>query len=120
MRHSRRNVLGFAIASLAIFVLLASPLKAQTFYGSIVGTVTDVSCAVVPGATVTVTNLGTNEKRTVQTDASGNYRVVNLIPANYRLDVELAGFKHMTREPIPVQVEASVRVDARLRSRRAC
>src|SRR6202166_1639857 len=86
--------------------------SAQTFYGSIVGTVTDSSGASVPGAAVTVVNNGTAEHRTAQSNADGNYEFVNLVPGRYRVDVEKTGFKHLTRDDIEVQVQATVRVDA--------
>jgi hypothetical protein len=84
---------------------------AQTFYGSILGTVTDSAGAVIPGAATTLTNQGTHDRRTVQTDGTGNYRYVNLIPGSYRLDVEKDGFKHLDRPDIVVEVQTDVRID---------
>jgi hypothetical protein len=106
--------LAIGLAIMAMFALLSSPLEAQSYYGSIVGTVSDASNAVIPGATVTLTNIGTKEKRTAETDAAGSYRFVNLVPAEYRLEVEMAGFKHLTREPIAIAVEAVARIDAKM------
>ena len=104
-----------AAALFTIFLLLCSlPLPAQTFYGSIVGTITDASKAVIPGVSVVVTNIETSERRSAVTDAAGNYRFVNLIPASYRMEVELTGFKRYTREPIVVEVQGTVRIDAAL------
>jgi hypothetical protein len=91
---------------------LSSLLPAQTTYGSIVGTVTDPSGGIIPGAKTSLTNLGTAENRTGVTAANGTYRFVNLVPGRYRLEVEAAGFKRLTREPIAVEVEAAVRIDA--------
>jgi hypothetical protein len=91
---------------------MAATLEAQTFYGSIVGTVTDASGASVPSAAVALTSLGTAERRTAQSNADGNYEFVNLVPGRYRVDVEKTGFKHLTRDDIEVQVQATVRVDA--------
>ena len=88
-----------------------APLFAQTFFGSIVGTITDASGASVPGATVTLTNIGTSNRRTAQSNADGNYEFVNLVPGRYRVDVEKTGFKHLTHDDIEVQVQANVRVD---------
>src|SRR5712692_5402854 len=65
----------------------------------------------VPAAGVTLTNLGTSERRTMQTDEFGNYQFVNLVPAQYKLEVEKAGFRRFTREPIVVEVQAAVRID---------
>jgi hypothetical protein len=98
---------------LASVALLAMPLLAQST-GSIVGTVKDSTGAVIPGATVTLTNLGTADKRTAVTEGNGSYRFLNLPPANYRLDFELKGFKHLTREPVTVPVERAVLIDAAL------
>ena len=106
--------LGIGLLSVVMFTLLSSPLKAQSLYGSVVGTVTDASGAIVPGAAVTLINIGTNEKRTAQTDAAGDYRFVDLLPANYRLEVERASFKRLTRELINVQVGSEVRINATL------
>ena len=117
MRFPRRNILvGLAItlASLMGLVLLPSPVTAQTFYGSLTGTVTDPTGGVLPGASVTVTNTGTNSKNHAVTDASGNFRFVNLVPAVYQVDAEMAGFKHATRGNVRVAVQATVRVDIAL------
>jgi hypothetical protein len=93
---------------------LSSLLPAQSTYGSIVGTITDPSGGVIPGASATFTNLGTAEKRAGVTDSNGTYRFVNLVPGRYRLEVEAKGFKRLTREPIVVEVQAAVRIDAAL------
>ena len=93
-------------------VLLIGRLAAQSFYGSIVGTVTDRSGAVITGAAVTLTNTGTSEKRSALSDAAGNYQFVNLVPGRYRVDVEQPGFKRLTRDQILVEVQGAIRVDA--------
>ena len=97
-----------------LFLLLSSVLYAQTSNGTVVGTVTDASGAVLPGATVTLINSGTAERKTTVSDASGNYQFVNLIPGNYKLEVENRGFKRYSREGIRVEVESSLRIDARM------
>src|SRR5689334_2650361 len=97
---------------LAAASLLIPPLYSQTSTGSILGTVTDASGAVLPGASVTLTNTGTSERRTAAADAAGNYQFVNLLPGNYRLEVESRGFKRYNRESIRVEVESSLRIDA--------
>jgi len=99
-----------AVLSFA-FTGLLTPLHAQSSFGSIVGNVADPSGAIVPGAKVVVTNIGTNEKHEVTSDAAGFYRVVSLVPANYKLEVEKAGFKRVTREPIAVSVGGEARID---------
>ena len=65
-------------------------------------------------ARVTLTNLGTAEKRTQPTGADGLYSFVNLIPGNYRIEVEKPGFKRITQEPVVVQVQQSSKIDVAL------
>jgi Carboxypeptidase regulatory-like domain len=93
------------------WLLLAATSYGQTFYGSIVGTVNDASASAVPQATVTLTNLGTGERRTMQTDNLGEYQFVNLVPGNYKIDIEKTGFRRFSREPITVEVQSAVRID---------
>ena len=99
---------------LVCLALAVSPMAAQSVTGSLVGTVTDASNAVITGASVTLTNLGTNDKRTAQTDGSGGYVFVNLQPGSYGIAVEQAGFKKFARQPIPVEVQAAARLDVSL------
>jgi hypothetical protein len=96
---------------LALFVVSGPKGIGQTFYGSVLGTVSDSTGAVVPGTTVTITNLATTEKRTADTDEAGLYRFVNLIPGRYRVEADKPGFKHFVREPVVVEVESAVRID---------
>ena len=112
-RHKALASIGIALAMLAIFAT-GPLLKAQSFYGSLVGTVSDASGAVVPDATITVTNLGTDEKQVAQADSGGKYSFVNLVPASYRVDVTRTGFKRFVRDSVPVQVGESTRVDVSL------
>lgn len=101
------------LAALACLALLSLPMLAQS-NAAIVGTLKDSTGAIIPGASVTLTNLGTADKRTSVTDDSGNYRFMNIAAASYRLDFELTGFKHLTREHVVVPVESTVRIDAAL------
>jgi len=93
------------------FALLSLPLLSQSFYGSIVGTVNDSSNAAIAGATAALVNNGTGERRTAETDTAGTYRFVNLVPGNYKVEIEKPGFKRYTRDQIVVAVESAVRVD---------
>jgi hypothetical protein len=94
--------------------LISTTLRAQSFYGSIVGTVTDSSGAVVPDATVTATDIGTNQSAKVQTDANGKFSLVNLVPSDYKIEVSKANFKRFVREHVPVQVGQTIRIDSAL------
>ena len=73
---------------------------------------TDTSGAVVPDATVKVTNIGTNERQSVRSDAEGKYSIVNLVPATYKVEVTKARFKRFLSGRVTVGVGAVVRVDA--------
>jgi Carboxypeptidase regulatory-like domain len=112
-----RSLVGLALRILLVVVLSAvfgSQLMAQTFYGSILGTVTDASGAIISGTAVNLTNIATSEQRTTTTDSNGNYEFLSLAPGSYRLDTAKAGFKHFTREPITVEIQSSVRIDVQL------
>ena len=80
-------------AAVLLCLSLTSVASAQITTGDIVGRVTDESGAVLPGATVTVDNVGTHEIRTTVTSATGDF-VVNLLPiGSYQVRVELASFR---------------------------
>jgi hypothetical protein len=95
-------------------VLLNPPIAAQSTYGSIAGVVTDSSGAAIVEAQVTLTNLGTAEKRTQPTGSDGLYSFVNLFPGRYTIDVEKTGFKRFTRPEVVVEVNQSPRIDVTL------
>ena len=100
-----------------VFLVLAYSavsLHAQNIFGSIIGTVTDPGDAVLPGTAVIVTNLGTGEKRTVTTDAQGNYQVLSLPRGDYKVEVNAPGFKQFVRSPIDVAVAQEARVNVQM------
>src|SRR5215470_2628184 len=116
-RRPMRNVRSLWLASAAAILLLAMSAASglgQNVYGTIRGTATDSSGAAVADATVTLTNLETQEKRSIATDSSGSYAFVNILPGRYKLEGEKAGFKKFVREPILVQIESGLRVDISL------
>src|ERR1700679_1128525 len=79
--------------SLAILLLFTSAALAQLTTADILGTVTDQTGASVPNASVTLTNLGTNDQRTVQSSGSGDY-IFTLLPGRrYAMSVRAAGFE---------------------------
>src|ERR1700732_86830 len=105
------------LAFLVVIIVLAlapAPGWSQNVYGTIAGAVTDTSGAAVANATVTLTNLDTAQKRSIESDASGNYTFVNILPGRYKLEAEKTGFKKFVREPIVVQIESGLRVDIAL------
>ena len=90
------------------------PLNAQTTTASIVGTVSDPSGAVIGGASITVTNIGTNIAVKTTTDTAGDYVVTPLAIGRYSVTVEAPGFKKFLRSDITLNVQDRVRVDATL------
>src|SRR5258707_14836820 len=94
--------------------IFGARLSAQTTYGSIAGAITDANGGAVAEAQVTLTNLGTAEKRTQPTGGDGFYSFVNLFPGKYKIEVEKTGFKRFTRPEVVVEVNQSVRIDATL------
>ena len=87
---------------LALWCLAAtrSSTFAQVAAGEITGLVRDQLGASVPGATITVTNVETNRRRVLVSSGQGVYTAPSLAPGEYRVDVELAGFKPIRREGI--------------------
>jgi hypothetical protein len=100
----------------AVLVVLLAPslLHAQTTFGTVVGTVTDASGAAVPATEVTLTNLGTSEKRTQSTNAEGLYQFVNVLPGQYSVEIHKPGFKRVFQSPVTVQTETTTKVDLNL------
>ena len=100
-----RGRLTSAMRLFLLFVLCLStdlrPLRAQVAAGEITGIVKDQAGAAVPGATVTVTNVATNRQRVVVSSGDGVYTAPSLPPGDYRVDVELSGFKPMRRDGHP-------------------
>jgi hypothetical protein len=112
LRHSLKH----AFSCLLLIVSLL-PLKtlAQSTFGSIVGTVKDSSGAVIPGATVMLTNSGTAAQKTVITDQHGDFSLVNLNPGKYQITVTAAGFEKTDFSDLDLQSRETKRVDAALK-----
>jgi hypothetical protein len=104
----------WAALLLVPLMLMAVPAMGQSFYGSLVSVVRDGSGDVVPGATVTLVNTGTNERRQGVSGSDGTSQFVNLVPGTYRLEVELTGFQRYVRDGIEVNVQATPRIEATL------
>jgi outer membrane receptor protein involved in Fe transport len=80
-------------AGLLVTIICAAIAVAQTNRGGISGTITDKNGAVIPGATVIVTNIGTNQSLKLTTSEEGVYAATSLEPVVYRITVEAPGFK---------------------------
>ena len=97
----------------ALGLAMASPAAAQSTLATLIGSIADATGGVLPGATVTTTNLGTQSVRTAVTDAVGNYQVANLDAGRYRVAIELSGFARFEQE-MELLARQTLRVDARL------
>ncbi len=88
------------------------PLFCQVVTATLTGTITDASGAVVPNASVTVTQVSTGTSRTTHTNDSGVYSVPYLNPGAYQVSIEASGFKKFTQENVALDVSTVARVDA--------
>ena len=101
-------------AAFALAVLASASSFAQSTYATLVGTVTDTSGAVVPGATITVTNEATGLKRSVTADAAGEFRVINLDAGTYTVTFTGTEFAVEKDEHVSVPARETIRTDAHL------
>jgi len=111
VRRSRRLVLSFLAAVLLSF---SGVSVAQTFRGTLHGTVTDSTGASIAGAAVAVKNIDTGLSRAVTTSEDGSYSVPELPIGNYTVTVEKAGFKQGVVTGLKVEVSSDVRADVAL------
>src|SRR5262245_49787423 len=109
--HDRSNWYSFGLILLAS----ASLLSGQTGSGTIQGTVTDPSGAVVPGAAVTATNIATGVQTARTTTGAGLYVLSPLPPGEYNLQVVAPGFQQLTQERITVNALATIPMDLTLK-----
>src|SRR5208283_3678837 len=98
----------------ALLVIIAGSAIAQTFRGTILGSVTDSSGAAITGATVTIKNLDTGLTRTVTTSDDGSYSAPELPIGNYSVTVEKTGFKAGVVTGVKVEVSTERRADVTL------
>src|SRR5450755_991692 len=95
---------------LPLFVMASAAAFAQT--ATVLGTVTDPTGSVVPGATITITSAGTNAKRLLQTNPAGSYTAPELPIGVYSVRAEATGFKSYERTGLRLDSNDTVRVDA--------
>src|SRR3954454_6158468 len=105
-----------AMLTIVCVLLLAAapPVSAQTFRGTILGTVTDPQGAFVVGATVTARNLDTGIERSTVTDDAGNYSLPELPIGRYEVKVQATGFRAYSITDVRVEVASERRADAQL------
>jgi hypothetical protein len=102
--------------TMAFLLLATATLMAQTFRGTILGTVTDASGAVIAGAKVTVKSAATGLERATQTSADGSYSIPELPLGTYTVTISQSGFQTSVTTGVVVDVATERRVDAQLKT----
>src|SRR5947207_8494515 len=97
-----------------LLVLSAWTVFAQSERGTITGTVSDATNAVIPGAGIVATNIETAARYETISTETGNYTLPQLPSGNYQLSVELPGFKKYVRQGLTVQAAQTMRIDVSL------
>jgi hypothetical protein len=113
---SRSRAPRLVLASLLSLLLASSTTNAQTYRGTLLGTIYDGTGAVVPGATVTATNAATGVARTTVSDPEGNYVLTELPVGQYGVSVQKEGFTTGLVKSVDVGVSGEQRVDVTLQS----
>jgi hypothetical protein len=100
-----------AVFSMVIFSFAAQGNCQQAGTGSIQGSITDSTGAVIQGATVTATNIATQVKHTSVTDANGLYSFPNMDIGTYTVEVTAQGFEHYSRSNVVLEVGSSIAIN---------
>ena len=108
---TRRELRSICLAMVSAWFVGVLPAGAQAGAGEITGLVKDQAGAAVPGATITVTDIRTNLPRVAVSSGDGIYTAASLAPGDYRLDVELAGFKPVRREGVRLATGEKALID---------
>src|ERR1700728_3607072 len=103
-----------AVTALLLMLLTAPLASPQAANGRVVGTVTDPGGALVAGAKVTVTNVGTGVHWVTTTREDGSYQVLQLPIGNYSVTVQQEGFGKAITQPSELQINQSLRIDVTL------
>src|ERR1035438_682817 len=118
--QAKGHLTGDLMAVIAAVVLLVAAVSgnAQSTSGTILGTVTDSSEAVVASTPVQLINTDTSTKIQTVSNDSGYYQFVNVSPGNYRIVIQRDGFKQLSRPGIVLQVDKSEEHTSELQSLR--
>jgi len=103
----RQSIVAACLAALSISCVWAQ----QETRSELFGRVLDPQSAAVAGATVIVRNAGTNVSSTLKTNDSGYYEANLLLPGEYVVEAEAAGFKHLIRSGIRLPVASRLQID---------
>src|SRR5260370_28035191 len=106
--HVKALVVGLLCVFLAVG-LAVKPVAGQVLYGSVIGTVTDPSGAVIPNVQLTLTGKDTGVSKETSTDGSGRYSFVDLLPGRYDLKASVTCFRSVSETNIEVIPNALAR-----------
>ncbi|HYL63569.1 MAG TPA: carboxypeptidase-like regulatory domain-containing protein, partial [Candidatus Methylomirabilis sp.] len=110
-----KRLAGVCLAALLCMLVLTVPRgTGQAVFGSIIGTVTDPQGNAVVGAKVTVTSVTKSFTYDTVTNESGNYSVTHLIPDNYKVHIEAAGFQASEIPSVVVSADTAATVNTQL------
>jgi hypothetical protein len=110
-----KNLVRFVrLVAIGLLVLAPGVGAAQDARGTISGTVVDASKSLVPGASVTATNIAMGTSMSAVTNQDGLFQIPYLIPGAYKVTVELAGFKKWVRETVDVRVADRLELEVAL------
>ena len=108
----------FALVILSLWSFLqpqSAAAQGGTSTASVSGKVSDATGGVLPGVTVTVTSLATNQSRTAVTNGEGIYRFAGLMPGRYSIAADLEGFSKFIQSDVSLQVGAAVDLNVTMR-----
>ncbi len=115
MKSLHAKALGRLALAVGAFLFMGNaPLSAQAVYGSLYGTVSDASGALIPGATVTITDVQKGTVQTATTNGSGAWTIEHLIPDTYTVKVEAPSFSSTQTNPVEIHADAAQKVDVTL------
>src|SRR6266849_5179538 len=102
------------LATLTCLISSVRVMFGQAVSGTINGYVYDTSEAAIAEARVTITNIENGTATNRVTDTTGRYIATNLLPGNYSVSIEAAGFRRFLQENIVLRIDSTVRLDARI------
>ena len=108
------KIVKLSFVSLLVLAFSAVAFAQSTTTGSIGGVVTNPNKEVVPGAAVTVKNVGTNKEDTATTDDTGRFKVATFSPGIYSVTVNSSGFSPITMENVVVEIGRETNLEVAL------
>ena len=95
-----------------VLLVASAPMFSQANVGRIFGNISDPSGALIPGTTVTITDVDRGVSRTLVTDEAGAYNAPSLPPGTYRIRAELPGFKTVERPNVVLEIAKELKIGA--------